>query len=104
MSLAIIGLLYFFLAIYSPGAGLYVRAEQLPDKPDKFVEFTSLELENYPYIKKAVLSPGTEIKIPYENEQSMESLNKFGQIMESNGTDNLEVEDKYYVIHSYWAD
>lgn len=92
------------MAIYSPGAGLYVRAEQLIDKPDKFVEFTSLELENYPYIKKAVLSPGTEIKVPYENEQSMESLNKFGQIMEGNGTDNLKVEDKYYAIHSYWAD
>ncbi len=92
------------MAIYSPGAGLYVRAEQLPDNPDKFVEFTSLELENYPYIKKAVLSPGTEIKIPYENEQSMESLDKFGQIMERNGTDYLKVEGKYYVIHSYWAD
>lgn len=92
------------MAIYSPGAGLYVRAEQLLEKTDKFVEFTSLELENYPYIKKAVLSPETEIKVPYENEQSMDSLNKFGQIMGSNGTDNLKVEDKYYAIHSYWAD
>jgi hypothetical protein len=49
---------YFFLTIYSPGPGLYIRAEELPDESNNFVEFSHSELEKYPYIQKTFSSPG----------------------------------------------
>jgi len=32
--------LIFFLMIYQPGAGTYVRADKLQDTPEKYVEFS----------------------------------------------------------------
>jgi hypothetical protein len=97
--LVVIALTYFFLAIYSPGAGLYVWAEQLPEEPDNFVELTQDQLENYPYIQKAVSSPGNEIKVPHEDEDVMKNLNEFSQILLSNEIEFLKVGDNYYDIH-----
>ncbi|WP_292469600.1 hypothetical protein [Methanolobus sp.] len=102
--LVVIALAYFISAIYSPGAGLYVWAEQLPGEPDNFVEFTLNKLENYPYIQKAVSSPGNEIKIPYKDEDVMKNIDEFSQILQSNETDFLKVGDNYYGIHIEWAD
>ncbi len=60
ISLLVVALsLIFFLMIYSPGAGMYVHAEKIPETPEKYVEISLLELENYPYVKEAVMNPGT---------------------------------------------
>lgn len=99
--LAILGLLYFFLAVYQPGAGMYVRATELPEQPDKYVEITLLELEKYPYIREAVSNPGKEVKLPFDHD---ESVTQFMQIMSSSGTQNLKVGDKFYEISIYSAD
>ena len=102
--LVVMALAYFFLAIYSPGAGLYVWAEQLPEEPDKFVELTQNELKNYPYIQKAISSSGNEIKVPYKDEEVMDNLDEFSQILQNNETEFLKVGDSYYNIHLEWAD
>ncbi|MDW7731506.1 MAG: hypothetical protein SCH66_03635 [Methanolobus sp.] len=94
----------FFLAIYSPRAGLYIRAEELLDEPDNFVEFSQNELEKYPYIQKAVSSPGNEIKVPYEDEDVMKNIDEFGKMLQSNDTMFLKVDNNYYNIHVEWAD
>ena len=93
----------FFLLIYNPGAGLYVRAEQLPEEPANYVEFTQNELKNYPYIQRAVSSPGNEIKVPYEDEDVMKNLDEFSQILQSNETEFLKVGNNYYNIRLEWA-
>ncbi len=68
------------------------------------MELTQNELEKYPYVQKAVSSPGIEIKVPYKDEGVMENVNKFSQILQSNKTEILKVDDKYYNLHFYWAD
>ncbi len=103
-SLIVLVVVYFFLAIYSPGAGLYIRAEELPDEPDNFVDFSQNELEKYPYIQKAVSSPGNEIKVPYEDKDVMKNIGDFGKMLQSNDTMFLKVDNKYYNVHVEWAD
>jgi len=89
------------LAIYSPGAGMYVRAELLTEQTDKYVEITLLELEKYPHIREAVSDPGKEVKLPFEHD---ESRTQFIQIMSNNETQNLKVGDKFYETSIYSAD
>lgn len=68
------------------------------------MEFTQNELENYPYIQKAVSSPGDDIKVPYEDEDVMKNLDEFSQVLQNNETYFLKVSDNYYNIHLVWAD
>jgi Na+/H+-dicarboxylate symporter len=57
VSLVVIGLAYFFLAVYQPGAGMYVKADMISEQPEKYVEFTPEKLKNYPYIMKQYQIP-----------------------------------------------
>ena len=66
----------FFLVIYQPGAGMYIRADVLPEQPDKYVEFTFEELESYLYVKEAVSNPGEEVKLPFDRTESLISFRK----------------------------
>ncbi len=93
--------LAFFLMIYHPGAGTYVRADKLQDPPEKYVEFSLADLEKYPYVKEAVMNPGKDIKIPFDHN---EGVSEFGKIRSSNETDNIKVDNEYYKIHYYSAD
>jgi hypothetical protein len=102
--LAVFLLAIFFSVIYHPGAGLYVHAEQLSEEPDTFMELSQAELENYPYIQKAVSSPGNEIKVPYKDVEIVANIDKFGILMEDNNTEFMKVGDNYYHINIVWAD
>jgi len=93
--------LVFFLMIYQPGAGMYVRADKLQDPPEKYVEFSLADLEKYPYVKEAVINSGKDIKIPFDYNEGM---SEFGKIRSSNETDNIKVDNEYYKIHYYSAD
>ncbi|MGA9187792.1 MAG: hypothetical protein WB014_04320, partial [Methanosarcina sp.] len=66
----------FFLMIYHPGAGTYVRADKLQDPPEKYVEFSLADLEKYPYVKEAVMNPGKDIKIPFDYNEGMSEFVK----------------------------
>lgn len=93
--------LVFFLMIYHPGAGTYVRADKLQDPPEKYVEFSLEDLEKYPYVEEAVKNPGKDIKIPFDHNEGM---SEFGKIRSSNETDNIKVNNEYYDMHYYSAD
>lgn len=86
------------MAIYQPGAGLYIKAEKLSVEPNIYTEPVSLE--NYPYVKEAVSSPGKEVKVPLKDE----SMKEFKQIIQSNNTQNIKVNDEYFKINIYYAD
>jgi hypothetical protein len=102
--LAVFLLAIFFSVIYHSGAGLYVQAEQLSEELDNFMELSQSELENYPYIQKAVSSPGTEFKVPYQDEDVMKKIDKFGLMLYSNDTEFLKIGGDYYHINVLWAD
>ncbi|WP_340819989.1 hypothetical protein [Methanolobus sp. WCC4] len=102
--LAVFLLAIFFSVIYLSGPGLYVYAEQISEEPDNFMELSRSELENYPYIQKAVSSPGTEIKVPYKDVEVMKNIDEFGELLQNNETYFLKVGDGYYNIHVEWAD
>lgn len=93
--------LVFVLMIYQPGAGMYVRADQLPEKPEKYMEYTLEELEKYPYVKEAIQNPGKEIRIPFNGEYSDTD---FCRILWDNRTGNIKVGAEYYAISCYSAD
>lgn len=93
--------LVFFLMIYQPGAGMYVRAEKLQDSPEKYVEFSLTDLEKYPYVKEAVMNPGKDIKLPFNHNENM---SEFGKIMYDNKTDIIKVNKEYYMMYQYSAD
>jgi len=93
--------LLFFLMIYQPGAGMYVRADIILNQPEKYVEIDLLELEKYPYIKKAVNSPGEGIKLPFDH---TESITNFEKILIDNDTQSIKVGDEYFKMYQYSAD
>lgn len=100
ISLAVLAAI-LFLMIYQPGAGMYIRADKLLDPPEKYVEISLLELEEYPYVKEAVMNAGKDVKLPFDH---TESVTKFITIIRNNETENIKVNDGYYKIFYYSAD
>ncbi len=94
--------LVFFLMIYQPGAGTYVRADKLQDPPEKYVEFSLENIEKYPYVQEAVKNPGTEIKLPFDNDDG--NMTEFANIMYDNGTNYIKINNEYYDMHYEFAD
>ena len=93
--------LVFFLVIYQPGAGMYVRADKLQDPPEKYTEFSLEDLEKYPGVKEAVMNPGKDIKVPSNYH---ENISEFGKISSNNGTNYIKVNNEYYDMHCEFAD
>jgi hypothetical protein len=94
--------LVFFLVIYQPGAGMYVRADKLQDPPEKYVEFSLADIEKYPYVQEAVKNPGKEIKLPFDNDDG--NMTEFANIMYDNETEYIKLNSEYYWIRHYSAD
>jgi hypothetical protein len=94
-------LLVFFLMIYQPGAGMYIRADKLQETPEKYMEFSLVDLEKYPYVKEAIKNPGKDIKLPFDNNEKM---TEFANIMYANGTNYIKVNNEYYDMHYESAD
>ncbi|AKB29174.1 hypothetical protein MSSIT_2455 [Methanosarcina siciliae T4/M] len=93
--------LIFFLMIYHPGAGMYVRADKLQDTPEKYVEFSLVDLEKYPYAEEAISNPGKDIKLPFDHNENM---TEFANIMWDNRTEFIKMNNEYYHINYYSAD
>lgn len=93
--------LIFFLMIYQPGAGTYVRADKLQDTPEKYVEFSLADIEKYPYVKEAINNPGNDIKLSFDHDGNM---TEFANIMYDNGTEYIKLNNEYYHISYYSAD
>ena len=93
--------LVFFLMIYQPGAGTYVRADKLQDPPENYTEFSLTDLEKYPYVKEAVMNPGKEVKVPFDQTGN---LSEFEKITSKNETIYIKVNNEYYWIRPSSAD
>ncbi|WP_440948440.1 hypothetical protein ACSAZL_09540 [Methanosarcina sp. T3] len=93
--------LIFFLMIYQPGAGTYVRADKLQDTPEKYVEFSLADIEKYPDVKEAVNNPGKDIKLPSDYNENM---TEFATIMWDNRTEYIKLNNEYYHISYYSVD
>ncbi|MDK2826334.1 MAG: hypothetical protein PWQ63_1241 [Methanolobus sp.] len=109
--LAVFLLAIFFLAIDHPEAGidnsrsgLYVIVKPARGEPVNFVEFTQEDLEKYPYVQKAFFSPNGKSKVPFEDEEVMENLDKFYLILYNNSTEYMKVGENYYQCSLEWAD
>ncbi|MDD2665994.1 MAG: hypothetical protein PHD13_00570 [Methanocellales archaeon] len=99
--LLIVMVVYFFLAIYTPGGGLYIRAEKVTNIPEYYVEVDKAELERYPYIAQAVLNPGKEIRVPFDDESTFEFLKVFPN---AHRTRYIKFEGDYYRLSAISAD
>ncbi|AKB12707.1 hypothetical protein SAMN02910340_00713 [Methanosarcina thermophila] len=93
--------LVFFLMIYQPGAGMYIRADKFQDPPERYIEFSLEDLEKYPCVKEAVMNPGKNIIVPSNYH---ENISEFGKISSNNGTNYIKVNNEYYDMHYESAD
>jgi len=93
--------LIFFLVIHHPGAGMYVRADKIQNPPEKYVEFSSADIEKYPYVEEAMKNQGTDIKLPFDHDGNM---TEFANIMYNNGTEYIKLNNEYYWIRYHSAD
>ncbi|MFZ2498239.1 hypothetical protein [Methanosarcina sp.] len=100
-SLAILAIcLVFFLTLFHPpGSGEYVIANKLQDMPEKYVELSLTDLEKYPYVKQAIMNPGSDIKIPSDRYEEMSEFLK-----KLNETNYVKVNNEYYEIWFMSAD
>jgi len=74
--------------------GLVFVAEELTEKPSRYISLP----EPDPYVIRAVSNPGEEIIVgSWEN-------SVFDDLSSSYGTNNVEINGKYYVIHQYSKD
>jgi hypothetical protein len=99
--MGIVIVLYFFLAIYSHGGGLYLHAEKERNTPENYVEVTMTELEKYPYVKQAVMNPTKEIRVPFNDKSTMEFLKI---LWDANRTEYIKFGQDYYRIKAICAD
>ncbi|MDW7731507.1 MAG: hypothetical protein SCH66_03640 [Methanolobus sp.] len=95
--LIIIGFTYFFLAIYSPNAGLYVVAYETNESPANYLELSMEELNNYPDVKNAVMQPNEEIK-------ATGNAVNFSEILYENNTSHIKINGTYYRVRVTYAD
>lgn len=90
----------FLLTLFHPpGSGEYVIANKLQDMPEKYVELSLTDLEKYPYVKQAIMNPGSDIKIPSDRYEEMSEFLK-----KLNETNYVKVNNEYYEIWFVSAD
>ena len=98
-AILVICLVFLLTLFHPPGSGEYVIAYKLQDVPEKYVEFSSADLEKYPYVKKAIMNPGSDVKISSGRyEEASEFLKKL------NETNYVKVNNEYYEIRFISAD
>jgi hypothetical protein len=73
----------FFAILYSPNSGMYGIAYKVNETPANDVKISMEELDNHPFVKKAVLQSGESIKVPFEEQKNV----TFGDILFDNNTD-----------------
>lgn len=104
LKMMIVGLLLLavllFNFIYIPGAGLYMSAYEVNETPVNYIEVTMEELDAHPYVKMAVMQPGTEIRVPTNKQSSV----TFSRILWENKTNYIKPNNSYYKIRILHAD
>jgi hypothetical protein len=72
---------------------MYIEAEELSEQPEKYMEYSLEELDNYPYVSKAVQNPGKQIKHPFDGDNSDA---EFCKILWEKGTENIKLTFRTY--------
>jgi hypothetical protein len=99
LSILVICLVFFLTLFHPSGSGEYVIAYKLQDVPEKYVEFSSADLEKYPHVKQAIMNQGSDVKIPSSRyEEASEFCKKL------NETNRVKVNNEYYEIRFVYAD
>jgi hypothetical protein len=99
LAMLAICLVFFLTLFHPPGSGEYVIANKLQDMPEKYVELSLTDLEKYPYVKQAIMNPGSDIKIPSDRYEEMSEFLK-----KLNETNYVKVNNEYYEIWFVSAD
>ncbi len=99
LAMLAICLVFFLTLFHPPGSGEYVIANKLQDMPEKYVELSLTDLEKYPYVKQAIMNPGSDIKIPSDRYEEMSEFLK-----KLNETNYVKVNNEYYEICFVSAD
>ena len=103
--MAILSILYegdfgMFIEDVKGDFGPSVYANKLTEKPLNYLEINKSELEKYPYVKKAVMNPGTDMRVPISDN----TTTKFTKILfEHNRTDHIMFNQEYYRISLAYA-
>jgi hypothetical protein len=93
LAILAICLVYFLTLFHPPGSGEYVMANKLQGVPEKYVEFSLTDLDKYPYVKQAIMNPGSDIKLSSDH---YEEASEFMKKLEENNS--VKVDNEYYEI------
>ena len=78
----------------SLSSGLAFEAEKLTEKPDVYIPLT----EPDPYVLQAVSNPGEEVVV------GARGNSEFNEMVDTYGTNNVEINGNYYQIHVYFIE
>ena len=102
---AILSILYdgdfeMFIEDIKGDIGPSVYANKMAEKPSNYLEINESELEKYPYVKKAVMNPDTDRRIPISDNTTTEFTK---MLFEHNRTDYIKFNQEYYHISVLYA-
>ena len=103
--MAILSILYdgdfeIFIEDIKGDLGPYIDANKLTEKPLNYLEINESELEKYPYVKKAIMNPDADRRIPINDNTTTEFAK---MLFEHNQTDYIKFNQDYYHISVTYA-
>ena len=103
--MAILSILYdgnfeIFIEDIKGDIGPSIDANKLTEKPLNYLEINESELDKYPYVKKAVMDPDTDWRIPINDNTTTEFTK---MLFEHNQTDYIKFNQAYYHISVAYA-
>ena len=103
--MAILSILYdgdfeIFIEDIKGDIGPSIDANKLTEKPLNYLEINESELDKYPYVKKAVMDPDTDRRIPINDNTTTEFTK---MLFEHNQTDYIKFNQAYYHISVAYA-
>lgn len=91
-SISILAICMFLFTYYHPSSE-DVSANKLQDPPEKYIELSSVDLQKYPYVKQAIMNPGSYVIIPSDRYEEASEFRK-----KLNETNCVKVNNEYYEI------
>jgi hypothetical protein len=80
------------------GPGYHIQAASVDEEPDAYINMTEQQMENYPYIKKAIELEGNPTEIP------LGTLEEYDELFESNDTYFIKYRNEFYKVRFICSD
>jgi hypothetical protein len=99
VSIIVIAVIVFFIYITSFwGPSYSISAEKLDEEPDSYINISEFQMQQFPYLKEAILNNHKYIDI------STEELYEIEDFLGDKGTINIKYLNQYYEISIWYGE